>query len=158
MEQYKKRASSVWCAVCALLFLLLFSMQLGVSLQASYASSENASDQARVAVFASDKKMTFDLSSLTKPGDSKTFTVTVANYDGNKVCEVMQRYTLTTTTQGNLPLTITVDKALTGTFAAGEKQSITYNITVTWPENENNYLLADEVDVVVLTVEAAQVD
>ena len=158
MEQYKKRAPSVWCAVCALLFLLLFSMQLGVSLQASYASSENSSDQARVAVFASDKKMTFDLSSLTKPGDSKTFTVTVANYDGNKVCEVMQRYTLTATTQGNLPLTITVDKALTGTFAAGEKQSITYNITVTWPENENNYLLADEVDVVVLIVEAAQVD
>lgn len=161
MEQYKKRAPTVWCIVCALLFLLLLSMQLGVSLPARYTSSANASDQARVAVFASDKTITFDLSTITKPGDSKTFTVTVANFEGDKICEVTQNYTLTATTQGNLPLTVTIDKALSGTFAAGEKQSVTYTITVAWDNNsaaDRNYFYADEIDVVVLTVEAVQVD
>lgn len=162
MEQYKKRAPAVWYAVCALLVLLLLStMRFGVSLSARYTTSSSGSDQARVALFVSEQTMTFDLSEIKKPGDTKSFSITIANFDGEKVCEVTQRYTLTANTQNNLPLAVTIDKATTGTFEAGTKQSVTYTITVTW-ENENaadrNYLYANEIDVLVLTVDAAQVD
>lgn len=170
MEEYKKTAPTLWRLACALLFLVLLSMRLGTGIPARYSTSANDSDGARVAVFASDVVQTEISLSDILPGTEKHFSLTVTNQKNEKVCEVAQQYTVSVTTQNNLPLTVAIysdseyqakvdtNGVVTGTFAAAEGSSATYYIKISWNSAENDYLLADEIDVVVVTVTATQID
>ena len=173
MERNKRVAPTVWRLVCALLFLVLLSMRLGVGVPARYSSSANGSDSARVAVFASDiVQQDFDITDMI-PGRSDTVSVTVANYQGIRVCEVKQQYKISATVEGDLPITVAVytDEACTqpaanldgngnvvGIFAPVVKASETYYIKALWDEDDNSYAYANGIGVVVVTVTAVQVD
>ena len=97
------------------LALALGVVILGLSLvsvtMAKYVSGASGGDSAAVAVFAPSLLLTesnIDLSSIKKPGDSKTVWFTVQNTPGETVSEVAMRYRITLRTTGNLPLVFTL--------------------------------------------------
>ena len=173
MEQNRRIAPTVWRLVCALLFLVLLSMRLGVGVPARYSSSANGTDSARVAIFASDiVQQDFDITDMI-PGSHDTVSVTVANYKNDRICEVKQQYKIAVTVEGDLPITVTIytDEACTqpatnkdangnvvGTLAPATKESVTYYMKASWDENDNSYVYANGIGVVVVTVTAVQVD
>ncbi|MBC8571214.1 hypothetical protein [Zongyangia hominis] len=109
-----------------------------------------------------------------KPGGSKTFSFDVVNFTGTNVSDVTQDYTVTVTTSGNLPLHFD----LSGAGAAGDGYALlkdagsstwsggllphtaatthSYTLTVTWPQENNAAALADEIDLITVTVRAEQ--
>ncbi len=96
------------------LALALGVVILGLSLasvtMAKYVSGASGGDSAAVAVFAPalSTESDIDLSSIEKPGDSKTVRFTVQNTTGETVSEVAMRYRITLRTTGNLPLVFTL--------------------------------------------------
>lgn len=123
---------------------------------------------------------------IKKPGDTAVYTFRVQNYrDGGSASEVLQTYTLTMTESGSLPIQCKLEQidktsgasaketlveltaggepesqSLKGTLAAGTRESVTYELTVTWPENENDakYAAGSGVAAVELSVESVQAD
>ena len=74
---------------------------------ARYTAAGSSSDEARVALFGHDEKITFETfrTSLVK-GTSSSFSLTVSNKSQNgQISEVAQSYDIEIVTAGNLPLT-----------------------------------------------------
>lgn len=113
-----------------------------------------------------------------KPGDVRTVDFVVSNKKDGMTSEVAQSYSVSVETTGNLPLTfelaskggsgadkyVTTPGATTGSGATWTGGVLpvgaathTYKLTVTWPLNSANPALADEIDRVVLKIDAQQV-
>ena len=123
-----------------------------------------------------------------KPGDTKTFKLYVANHRGAEapVSEVAQSYEIQVVTAGNLPLTYSL-KSQTGTskgwtdagsfdekttasktFSATESDSTTfqpgvqgqaeYELTVTWPADQNKPDYANIPDFLQVNINVKQID
>lgn len=165
----------VTLAICISLFMLSIYMLSGI--YARYTTKASAQDRARVASFVfSDNlqpQMSAELNLLgIKPGDApRQFTVTVTNKDAsNNVCEVGVRYYLKVeSVHGTLPLVFSVTydghtqkgapvKSNDQTMSAGNAAEHTYTVTVEWPEENNDYVYANMVDQVTVTVYAEQID
>ena len=112
-----------------------------------------------------------------RPGDSKTIGFTVSNKNDATVSEVVLNYSVSVETTGNLPLAYTLapkSGGEAGTYvesnASGRKWTggalslgdsdvtHTYLLTVTWPADKADESLADEIDLVTLTVDAQQAE
>lgn len=119
------------------------------------------------------------------PGEKKELTIAVTNQKGDIASEVAQEYSITISTTGNLPLTYTLtssnsDDSSEGTYVTklteemsgtvmtwtggllpyvdtGTGIAHTYKLTVEWPSGSADEKLADEIDLVTLTVDAKQV-
>ena len=149
---------------------LLFT---GVS-YSRYATTASGEASTRVAAMASDSTAVINGTLLAAPGESQTFTVTVTNKDGSQVCEVAQEYTMyVENLTGNMNLTyefVDVETmtytdaegvshtAVTGSFAAGVEEEVTYTIRVTWNAGAQPEHMAFEVDALQVVVQAVQVD
>ena len=121
------------------------------------------------------------MSELT-PGKTSLYKFKVTNKKDGKVSQVGQEYSITVETTGNLPLkfVLTPDGASSGgslaktgsgslTFTDGksvvkggflphtEETTHSYELTVSWPNDEKNeFVYADEIDLVTVTVDAKQ--
>lgn len=114
------------------------------------------------------------------PGDSCTVKFAVKNAQDGAVSEVALEYSIAIETTGNLPLTYTLvaksgandskgyattpSESSSLTWTGGELPygpadagtSHLYELTVAWPDDERDEALADEIDLVTLTVDAQQ--
>lgn len=106
-----------------------------------------------------------------KPGDTRTVGFTVTNEKDGTVSEVAQEYSVSVETTGNLPLTYALTasgEAGSGSFVGGSglswaggvlpygSASHSYTLMVSWPEDAAGSVFADEIDRVVLRVDAHQ--
>lgn len=155
-------------AACALVF--------GTS-YARFSSEAMGSGTASVAAAALNSRM--DMSDRLEgiaPGETRTiaFQVTNQKEDGT-ISEVTQSYTITIETTGNLPLTYALstgdtpdtDHALTnkrdalmwegGILPHSVPATHTYMLSVSWPTGSASPYLADEIDLVAVTIDAQQV-
>lgn len=162
-----KRQRQVTKTVMILLCSILVTACLLGGLTARRKVSSSDTDGASVAVMAAD--VTAELQMDGYPGKEKVYPITLTNKEGNSVCEVKQQYTLSVE-QGsrNLPLEANlyrdqscrelITEEETGTFEAGEEESRTYYLKVSWPEEENAASLAFEIDYFTVSVHAVQID
>lgn len=165
--------------VAVLLMLVLVSTGIVSGRYARYITTATAEDSARVAAFVFDvndaEGHTFDLSSVSKPGDSVRYAFEVTNKNGSdRLGEVTEEYQITLDLVGSLPLvcaltdgqnSIQVEGASAQatsaktTFQAAVESSVTYELIVKWPENENNIMYANAgIASLVMTIAAQQVD
>lgn len=113
-----------------------------------------------------------------KPGDARTVAFSVAGYEAGAASEVAQEYSVSVETTGNLPLSYGLaagepvsgegslvqlgadgagaDLVWTGGLLPYGSVSHAYVLTVTWPSERADESLADEIDLVVLRVDAHQ--
>ena len=170
-----------------LLCLVLISSYLAAGMLAKYTSGDGGAQIARVAKFAFSVSDTdashqiIDLSSIQKPGDSKTYDFSVSSGS-----EVAVSYDITLALSGNMPLTCTVTKNESGgsstnvlsavmpgdgngtsqtkhdagVFPAASTTSDSYVLTVDWPSTENDiaFASAGSAAEVKLIVTGVQVD
>ncbi len=118
--------------------------------------------------------LTTDLQGM-KPGDECTVSFAVTNAESGTTSEVTQAYDVSVETTGNLPLTFALASsgdAGAGSFATGGSGftwtggvlpfgsgvSHSYTLTVMWPSGEASPGLADEIDRVVLKIDAQQAE
>lgn len=192
MEQTKEYQKN-WMlrASAVLLCMVLISTWMLSGLMARYVSGGSGSDSARTAAFVFQLQdgigtQYIDLSGITRPGDSKSYTFIISNADADIVSEVAESYHIEIQMNGSLPLTAAVKKqgdnnslialsmpvqgttvekpiignAEGGVFEAARSREDTYILTVTWPEGQNDvkYANGSGVAEVILTVTAEQAD
>ena len=144
---------------------LLFT---GVSFS-KFATTTVSEDNARVAIMAADIDYAIDQELRIAPGETQEITVTLTNKEGGRVCEVTQDYTLTVENlTNNMALTYeyflvddeteTKKDSATGTFYAGEENSVTYKIKISWGTAPQPANMAFEVDALKIVVKTEQVD
>ena len=188
MRHSVRMEKGILYTAAVLVCLVLVSFWMMCNVYARYTVAESGEDNARVAIFGhsqsiqlSDENGLVDL----VPGDSVTYTVTVANYNGATVSEVACKYALEIVTTGNLPLQYEVSKQndasdasdmtvidsfLESTnktktistdamhFEAGSSKEDTYQIKVTWPESSKDAKYAGMPDDITVNVQVEQVD
>lgn len=131
----------------------------------SYVSTSEGGDEVQVALFANDTEVILPVTEC-YPGCEFTIQVTVTNYEGDKVCEVSQAYSITAeTVTGSIPLELDwleVDGDPVGNFHIndGEKQVKVYDLKVTWPVTDSNITseYADEIEVIRIIIDCNQID
>lgn len=160
--------------IAATLMILSFSY-------AKYTKKVNGTASAVVALWGSTSStQSIDISGL-RPGSEKEITMVIKNTKDDKVSEVTQDYSITLKTTGNLPLQYAIqgksDSAGKGsminnvdnlTFTNGnitlqggslphtDSVKHTYTIKVKWPDEKKEAVLADEIDMLTLIVDAKQ--
>lgn len=136
-----------------------------------YVSTSTGSGETRVAIFASDVERTLYIEKIA-PGETYTVPIVVSNFEGEgnslRISEVSQQYTLEAFIEGEIPLTLSwveapgspsiVDDFHVGDNPVGSGQTHRYNLTVNWPENNNEYTLQDELVVIRIRVHVEQID
>lgn len=166
-------------AVMILLVLLLISLYISSGYLAKYASDNSRNEGAGVANFSFDinnsSTINLDLSSITGPGASQTYTFTV---NSPASTEVARHYEVIVKTTNNLPLTLTLadqtetldsttDPVATGVsyelstygdVAVGTALSKTYTLTVAWPAAQNSTDYSKVVGTISIEVSGTQVD
>ena len=166
-----KLKTILWRTVFALLVLCLVTAHFSFNFAARYASGDDNDDGARVAKF--DIAYNPDLNTEyvanlekvanLKPGDSITQTVQITNNS-----EVAVEYTLTVTSQGNLPLYIKIDDnaqnlygdAKNGNLAtSGSGTNVaTHTITIEWKLTDNEVEFQNRPDLLTIHLNCAQTD
>ena len=188
MRHSERMEKGVLYTAAVLLCLVLASFWMMGNIYARYSSTASGSDSARVAIFGHDQSISLTagtgMTNL-KPGDSKTYTVEVANYKTGTTSEVALRYDLEIVTTGNLPLQYTVSKkaaseSLGSTqigsfeetttdvsktfsdgnmhFEAGKQESAVYTIEVVWPKDKADASYAGIPDDITVNVNVVQID
>ena len=187
MVRSEKRRTWILYTFAILLCLVLASFWLMCNIYAKYTSQASGNDSARVALFGHDESVVLssgtDGMSGLKPGDSRTYTLTVSNTKNQATSEVTVDYSLEIVTTGNLPLKYTVYKkndSLTGTeigsfeetsakmeeifrtddmhFEAGVKGSAEYTVQLEWPAEKNSASYAGMPDDITVNINVEQVD
>lgn len=165
MEYTRQKNKYIYYTVIVLLCLVMISLWLLSNMYARYAVNTTGEDGARVAGFVfdlSDKDASkiMNLQNITKPGDTQNYQFTVTNQKDNKLNETKTEYTIELKVSGTMPLTAEVNNdnkeqilsidhkkaddngpkdtiSQTITFPAGQKTEHNYQLTVTWPEDQN---------------------
>ncbi len=172
-----KRHLTAGRVVC---YMLVLTAACTLVLGATYSRfSSQATGTGTANIAAAALNSTMDVSEALEgmaPGDSCTIAFRVSNEEeSGTVSEVTQSYTIAIETTGNLPLTYTLSTgdtpkdhhALTqnngslvwtgGLLPHSTPTTHTYTLTVSWPDEEADPSLTDEIDLVSVTVEARQV-
>ena len=111
------------------------------------------------------------------PGGVKELTFEVTNSSEEINSDVNLDYGIIVSSTGNLPLSyslqcgeissgtgisseaVTLNEEITGGFLPGGSRIVhTYTLTVEWPSESNSAVLADEIDMITVTIKAVQSD
>ncbi len=159
---YKKTRKKLPVTRLTAYLLVAAVLTLGASFS-RYSTSGQSADAARVAAFVlmgSDSSTSTDLLlENMAPGDTVEYHFTVSNFQDSAVCEVAQSYTVSFSDFDNLPLEYELKKdAASYMLPANTKTTNDHILSITWPENDNDAALADEIDLVTITVTSNQVN
>lgn len=157
------------CLACILFCLTLFSLHLTGGLYAKYTAKAKGEDAVRVAVMAMDATLVIDEDIYIAPGETQDFEIILTNKEGDRICEVVQNYTLSVKNlTENMKLNFeyyavdgenaTKVVEASGVFPAGIETSENYRVRVTWPDAPQPANQAFEVDALQLIVNAEQID
>ncbi len=168
-KKSKRRFPWYFC----LLFVVLIIPLCIPATYASFQSTFSGNDSVQVAAMAlgGTQDVEFDVTDLA-PGKYKDYTIIVTNQneDGTRVAEVALDYSFMVSDLDNLPLTYTLSSTVTGAnsnavsainkadgyFPVAVKCSHTYTLRVTWDSAQNDAALAQEIDLVTVTITATQ--
>lgn len=141
----------------AIFTLVLISSAMLTGINAKFLSSDSASDSANVAKFNVVIDITEDGNvELTTPIEMMPGGVEKIHIKIESKSEVAVQGTITLSSTGNLPLTITGG---TSTFSIGAGNgSFTTEFTISWPAEKNDAKYSGEVDIVSISVVTEQVD
>ena len=149
--------------VSVLLTLVLISSAMLSGMYARYSTTASGSDAARVAKFDihKDGNLISDLPLEYIPGQSGSYTLIVTNRSEVAVNSTLTVQRLT----NNLPLTLelngerfTDNKSVSVNLAPNSVDTVTYTLTVAWPENQNAAAYSYELDAIRVHVRAKQID
>ena len=176
-KQHKK-ATRIPVSVYMIYMLVVILTMTGVTLS-GYVSSAHGADVVRVAVMATDVKLTIADQIPGHPGSSTVIPVEITNKEDDTICEVSQNYTLKVQAlTDNIPLEYGLysndkctellakttseadDKLLkvSGMFEAATEKTDKYWINIVWPEKENQTSYAFEIDGFEIIIDAEQID
>ena len=132
----------------------------------SYNSTSTGSSTVSVALFANDHRVVDIPLTDFAPGVTKEVPIEIYNYEGDKISEVSQRYTLTyDLLMDRLPIQISIKEGAskaTGDFnlknGAPVKQGVSLTLVITWPAEENDHHYSEEIDVVRVTIDSSQIN
>ncbi len=153
-----------------LIYILIAVVLISNTTFSRYVSTSSGGSSVSVALFASDVSYVEDVQIPISihPGETVEFHIILTNFelDGdNRVSQVSQRYKLSHELMANrLPLTVTYDKQWNDmqlTNSNNGKITHTQTITVTWDNSQpgnNDYTLADEIEVIRILVNVEQID
>ena len=138
-----------------LLYLAILSTIVTSFTLSYYSSTIGGSAGASVATFRAEyasgtQSIAFSLADM-KPGDTREIALQVENTG-----EVSISYSLAATSQGNIPLTLSISPA-TGSLALGA-EAASHTLTVSWPAAQKDAALASEIDAVTVTLTYEQLD
>ena len=177
MNRKSRKRSIKLSAVFRLLVLLLclvFITAKGVGeLYARYSSSDNSSDEARVAKYyvgTTFKPVNIEVPLSYEP---VKYEFSVVNYDNTTQTEVAYNYGFTVSTFENLPLDITIEKksvdvsgtmatisgltASDGVILCDSKIEHVYIITIKWKDQIIDYDTSKEIDVLQINCHCEQI-
>ena len=162
IRSLKKIPLRVW-----LFYLLLISILFTGVTFASYKSESSGGSTTKVALFANDTAVNIPITEV-YPGCTFEVPITVLNYEGDKVCEVSERYEIEAIlVTERLPLTINwrndeepnqAGNVYGDMHVAGGKQEKTHTLVVSWPAGNANYEYADEIEVIRIIIHCEQID
>ena len=149
-----------------LIALALMSVLVTGVTFSSYKSTSEGGDSVQVALFSEDYSFDIPVNENYYPGcEEKQVEITIMNYEGEKVSEVSQHYTVSAVVlNGRVPLDISfdegeVDVPAEGDFlVSGGKQTATHIMKINWPIENNDYRYADEIDIIRVTVSQEQIN
>lgn len=169
-----------------IVYLALVSSVIASVTMAKYSAEVATKAEAVIAAFVTGTTLDVDvpLGGMVAPGDAKTVTFQVTNFDGEQNANVSMGYEIQVDTTGNLPLefsllgekqsedTDTQNSVLVGPLdpitlkAEGGKLPFahtnddrkihTYQLKVTWPAAYNDEGYSDEIDRVTLKITSKQ--
>ncbi|WP_343210716.1 hypothetical protein [Anaerolentibacter hominis] len=172
----RKKQRRIWPYLVYL--VLVTSVLISVTLS-RYATRMTGTGTALVASMASDlepSSFQFTIGPL-KPGDTSIYSFLINNYEGDRVSEVSQIYSISLETTGNLPLTFEItgeplvqpeewnklaeadpgqNSMSGGRLPHTQKVSHSYEIKITWPSSLSDPVYQDEIDLITVTVAASQ--
>lgn len=156
-----------------LLFAVILTLLISSTTLSRYLTTVSGAGTATVAAVAMEKgEVSFDTANL-KPGGTAAYTFAVTNRREGRVSDVAQSYSVTVTATGNLPLAYSLEPldstpALSkiagelvwtgGSLPHTKATTHTYSLTVSWPADRKSAALADEIDLITVTVDAQQAD
>ena len=162
MNRSEKAKNWIMRLAAVLLCLVLVTTWATGKMYARYTTRVTVSDQARVAKFniteTGDLTHEIKIDNM-KPGETRDFTVEVTSSS-----EVAVYYTIAVeNVYKNLPLEFTMrnaagEKIEKATIAPNETDAKTYTLRVTWPKEKADPACAGKVDLLAITLTAAQVD
>ena len=162
MHRSEKRKNWIMRLAALLACLTLASASATGRLYARYSTGVSFSDGARVAAFCIEETgqltQTLTLDGM-HPGDTREFTVAVTSRS-----EVAVSYTIAVqNVYQNLPLTFAMldasgKESKSAAIAPNESDEKTYTLRVTWPAEQNSPEAAGKTDLLVITLNALQVD
>lgn len=178
MKKFNKTSPVLFYVSVCLLFFVMLTSYFTSGLYARYTNASFGNDGASVAAFVfnvEDKNGThyLDLKNIKKPGDKAVYVFEVSNKNGGAISEVEQKYTVTITASGNMPITCELKNGetsvsaatggscnITGSFVPGSEQTATFTLTVEWPSNKNeaSYANGAAFATVKLSIISQQVD
>lgn len=161
MRTTKKSTPALFYISLFLIAAVLWTSHLTSGLYARYATSDSASDSARVAKFnVSDQinaasAQSFTVSVELYPTQEEAYTFIVTNDSEVLVDYVVRIENLT----NNLPLSFSIAGDVVSEkpirIAIGEEE--TFTVKINWPEGENAPALMGQVDLVEITLRVEQV-
>lgn len=175
----KKQLTKTWLTGYLICFAGVFLLITGVSYARMITKIAGTAKAASAAVNLDTTTINIsDLLQTLQPGDRKELKFEVHNYQNTgEMSEVAQDYSVTVQTSGNLPLTFVLNGENTdvqgklaeigsqtgsawkwtgGWLPQAQSVSHRYTLTVVWPADKNDVMLADEIERITLTVDAVQ--
>jgi len=155
--------SFLFLLVSVLLVLVLISTAMLSGMYARFSTTAGGSDAARVAKFDIHKEgdLSSELSLEYVPGMTDSYTLIVTNRSEVAVSSTFTVKRLT----NNLPLTLELDgerfsdsKSVSMDLAPNDAGTVTYTLTVSWPESANDAAYSYELDAIRVHVHAEQID
>ena len=142
-----------------------------------YVTTVSRTNVAKVATMASDISFDLSIPKEAYPGFETVYPIVITNKDGDRICDVSQKYTIEITREDieNIPLefnlyedeycTKLISKDENGiysldsfVFNANEEQTKTLYLKIVWPEDENAEYLAFEIGYFSVKIKAEQID
>ncbi|MDO4363224.1 MAG: hypothetical protein Q4C99_01730 [Clostridia bacterium] len=161
MNTKSKGSNLIFRLLSLLLVFTLASAYLLSGVAAKYTSHSGGADNARVASFnvTQSGTATADIALDIKPGDTVQYEVAVTSNS-----EVALSYTIGVENKyNNLPLEFKMldennNEINSDTIMYSDSKTHNYKLQIAWPSNEDDVSYSGKVDLLVVTLDASQVD
>lgn len=177
-EKFKFSRFTIFCLI---MYIMTFVLIFPNAISAKYVRQDDTTSTSKVADFifmVEDESGSFAvnlLDKVTKPADKASYTFTIKNFANGNLSELPIVYEITLQVVGNIPLkcsllregenqfTISADgeskRSMQGVMNI-EENEISFKIEVEWPadKNESSYFMQDAIGVLLLTIQANQID
>ena len=177
-EKFKFSRFTIMCLV---MYIITFILVFPNAISAKYVRQDDTTSTSKVADFVfmvEDESGSFTtnlLDKVTKPADKASYTFTIKNFANGNLSELPIDYEITLQVVGNIPLKCSLLRGAEKQFTISadgqskdrvqgvmniEESEISFEIEVEWPseKNDSSYFMQDALGILLLTIQANQID